>query len=126
MIGRHVPEAMGRVAFNDAGFDGVGGDVAEKTNGARGRSGTASDDGLSPQLFGLIETLSDHDVLEDLVDVGLGEILNPPGSQKQNNNIIIMWRSMRPVSMTIVDGFFARLAEARLRSDGSDLSFDTG
>lgn len=39
---------------------------------------------------------------------------------------IIMWRSMWPVTVTIDDGFFARSPEARLCSDGSDLSFDTG
>jgi hypothetical protein len=31
--------------------------------------------------------LSGHDVLEDLVNVGLGEILSPAGPQKRNNNV---------------------------------------
>jgi len=70
---------MRRVAFNDAGFDGVGKDAAEKTNGPRSRSSATSDDGLSAQLLGLDRNprLSGHDVLEDLVDVGLGEVLEP-------------------------------------------------
>src|SRR5882757_5254119 len=75
---------MSRVAFNDAGFDGVRENAAEETNGARSRSSAASDDGLSAQLLGLDRNprLSGHDVLEDLVDVGLGEILDSSRSQK--------------------------------------------
>src|SRR5260221_13135069 len=78
---------MGRVAFNDAGLDGVGEDPAEKTNGPRSRSSATSDDGLSAQLLGLDRNprLSGHDVLEDLVDVGLGEVLDPSRSQKWND-----------------------------------------
>ncbi len=77
---------MSRVAFNDAGFDGVGENAAEETNGARSRSSAASDDVLSAQLLGLDRNprLSGHDVLENLVDVGLGEILNSPGPDKRN------------------------------------------
>src|SRR5216684_3508647 len=61
--------------------------IAEKTHGACGRSSAASDDGLSAQLLGLDRNpcLSGHDVLEDLVDVGLGEILDPPGPYKRND-----------------------------------------
>jgi hypothetical protein len=56
--------------------------AAEQTNGTRGRSSAASDDGLSAQLLGLDRDpgLSGHDVLEDLVDVSLGEILDPLGA----------------------------------------------
>jgi hypothetical protein len=43
---------MGRVALDDSCFDGVGKDAAEETNGTRGRSSAASDDGLSAQLLG--------------------------------------------------------------------------
>jgi hypothetical protein len=73
---------MGWVALDDPCLDGVGKDAAEKTNGTRGCSSAASDDGFSAQLLGLDRDpgLSSHDVLEDLVDVGLGEILDPPGS----------------------------------------------
>src|SRR6266851_1614397 len=82
-----LANAMGRVALDDTGVDGVGKDVAEKTNRARGRSRTASDDRLSAQLLGLDRNLrlSGHDVLEDLVDVGLGEVLDPPGPYEWNN-----------------------------------------
>jgi hypothetical protein len=61
---------------------GVGKDAPEKTNGTRGCSSAASDDGLSAQLPGLDRHpgLSGHDVFEDLVDVGLVEILDSPGS----------------------------------------------
>jgi hypothetical protein len=54
---------------------------------ARGRSRTASDDRLSAQLLGLDRDLrlSGHDVLENLVDIGLGEILDPPGPYEWNN-----------------------------------------
>ena len=78
---------MGRVAFDNTRFDGIGKDAAEKTHGARGRSSAASDDGLSAQLLGLDRNprLSRHDVLEDFVDVGLGEVLNPPGPYERNN-----------------------------------------
>ena len=75
---------MSRVAFNDAGFDSVGENAAEETNGARSRSSAASDDGLSAQLLGLDRDprLSSHYVFEDLVDVGLGDVLDPSRSQK--------------------------------------------
>src|SRR6266851_8554156 len=71
-----LADAMGRIALDDAGFDGVSKDAAEKTNRACGRSRTASDDRLSAQLLGLDRDLrlSGHDVLEDPVDVGLGEV----------------------------------------------------
>jgi hypothetical protein len=61
-------------------------DAAEKTNRARGRSSAASDDGLAAQLLGLDRNprLSGHDVLEDLIDVGLGEILDPPSPDERN------------------------------------------
>ncbi len=70
---------MSRVAFNDAGLDGVGENTAEETNGARSRSSAASDDGLSAQLFCFYRNprLSGRDFFEDLVDVGFGEILDP-------------------------------------------------
>jgi hypothetical protein len=38
---------MSRVAFNDAGFDGVGENAAEETNGTRSRSSAASFRALS-------------------------------------------------------------------------------
>jgi len=41
---------MGRVAFDNTRFDGVGKDATKKTDGARGRSSAASDDGL-PRSF---------------------------------------------------------------------------
>src|SRR5216684_3010660 len=82
-----LADAMGRIALDDAGFDGVSKDAAEKTHGAGGRSYTAADDRFSTQLLGLDRNLglSGHDVLEDLVDVGFGEILNPPGPYERNN-----------------------------------------
>jgi len=43
---------MGRVALDNPRFDSVGKDAAEKTDGTRGRSSAASDDGLSAQLLG--------------------------------------------------------------------------
>ena len=82
-----LADAMCRVALDDSSLDGVGKNAAEKTNGTRGRSSAASDDGLSAQLLGLDRNprFSGHDVLKDLVDVGLGEILNPPGTYEWNN-----------------------------------------
>jgi hypothetical protein len=79
--------AESRVALDNPCFDGVGKDAAEKTDGTRGRSSTASDDGLSAQLLGLDRNprFSGHNVLENLVDVGLSEILNPPGTYEWNN-----------------------------------------
>jgi hypothetical protein len=44
---------MCRVALDDPCLDSVGKDAAKKTDGARRRSSTASDDGISPQLLGL-------------------------------------------------------------------------
>jgi hypothetical protein len=78
---------MCRVTLDDPCLDGVGKNAAEKSNGTRGRSGAASDDGLSAQLLGLDRNprLSGHDVLEDLIDVGLGEILDPPGPYERND-----------------------------------------
>ena len=77
---------MGWVALDDARFDGVGKDATKKTHGARGRSRTTPDNCLAAQLLGLDRNprLSGHDVLEDLVDVGLGEILNPPSAYERN------------------------------------------
>src|SRR6266851_2278296 len=48
-----LADAVGRVALDDPGFVGNGEAATEKTNCARGRSSTASDDRLSAQLFGL-------------------------------------------------------------------------
>ena len=77
---------MGRVAFDDARVDCVGEDTAEKAHGARGRSSAAANDGLSAQLLGLDRNprLSGHDVLQDLVDVGFGEFLDPPSPYERN------------------------------------------
>src|SRR6266481_4423024 len=79
-----LADAVCRVALDDPCLDGVGKNAAEKTNSTRGRSSPASDDGLSAELLGLDRNprLSGHDVLEDLVDVGLGEVLDPSRSQK--------------------------------------------
>src|SRR6266851_743034 len=41
---------MGRVALDDPCLDGVGKNATKKTDGARGRSSAASDDGLPPQI----------------------------------------------------------------------------
>jgi hypothetical protein len=41
-----LADAVGRVALDYASFDGIGKDAAEETNGPRGRSSAASDDGL--------------------------------------------------------------------------------
>ena len=73
---------MSWIGFDNTRFDGVGEDPAEKTNGAGGRSSAAANDGFSAQLLGLDQSprLSGHDVLEDFVDIGLGEILDPSGS----------------------------------------------
>src|SRR5438552_1269545 len=78
---------MGRIGFNNARFDGVGEDTAEKANGAGGRSSAAANDRLSAQLLGLDRNprLSGHDVFEDLVNVGLGEVLDPPCSYERND-----------------------------------------
>src|SRR5882762_8936293 len=40
-----LADAMGRVALDNPRFDSVGKDAAEKTDGTRGRSSAASDDG---------------------------------------------------------------------------------
>ena len=78
---------MCRVTLDDPCLDGVGKNAAEKTNGTRGRSSAASDDGLSAQLLGLDRNprFSGHDVLEDLVDVSLRQILDPPGPYEGND-----------------------------------------
>ena len=47
---------MGRFGFNDARFDGVGEDTAEKANGAGGRSSAAANDGLPRSFLVLTET----------------------------------------------------------------------
>ena len=66
---------MGRVALDDARFDGVGEDATKKTHGARGRSRTAPDDlhepGKEPSMQGQVSfrveprssaiLLTDHD-----------------------------------------------------------------
>jgi len=44
---------VGRIAFNDAGFDGVGENTAEETYGARRCSSATTDDGFSAELLGL-------------------------------------------------------------------------
>src|SRR5882724_1094889 len=82
-----LADAMCRIALDDPCLDGVGKNAAEKTNGTRGSSSAASDDGLSAQLLGLDRNsrFSGHDVLEDLVDVSLGEILDPPGPYEGND-----------------------------------------
>jgi hypothetical protein len=76
-----------RIGFNNARFDGVGEDTAKKTDGACSRSCSAADNSLSAQFLCLHRNprLSGHDVLEGLVDVGPGEILNPPGPNKWND-----------------------------------------
>jgi hypothetical protein len=91
---------MGRVAFNDAGLDGVGENAAEETNGARSRSSAASDDGLSAQILGLDRNsgLSSHYVFEDLVDVGLGEVLDPGGLT------VTFYNGTKPPCPCVVDG----------------------
>jgi hypothetical protein len=75
-----LADAMGGVAFDDASVDGIGKDATKKTHGARGRSRTAPDDRRCAQLLCLDRNprLSRHDILEDLVEVGLGEVLDPP------------------------------------------------
>ena len=69
-----LPQTMGRIGGDDAGFDRVGENAAEEPDGSRRCSGAASDDGLAAQLLRLDRDsrLAGHDVLEDLVDVGLG------------------------------------------------------
>jgi hypothetical protein len=47
---------MGRVAFNDARFDGVSKNAAEKTNGAYGRSRAASTMAFPRSVLVLTET----------------------------------------------------------------------
>jgi hypothetical protein len=78
---------MCRVALDNPCLDGVGKNAAEKTNRTRGRSGATSDGGLSAQLLGLDRNprFSGHDVLEDLVDVSLRQILDPPGPYEGND-----------------------------------------
>src|SRR5882757_2417736 len=86
-----LADAMGRVAFDNTRFDGVGKDATKKTDGTRGCSSAASDDGLPPQLLGLDRNprFSGHDVLENLVDVGLGEILNPVRIRLDNSQPLL-------------------------------------
>src|SRR5260370_3769865 len=81
-----VANAMGGIALDDARLDGIGKDATKKSHGASGRSRTAPDDCFAAQLLGLDRNprLSGHDVLEDLVDIGLGEILNSPGPYERN------------------------------------------
>ena len=78
---------MGWIALNDARFDGIGKDATKKSHGARGRSRAAPDDCFAAQLFGLDRNprFSGHDVLEDLVDVSLRQILDPPGPYEGND-----------------------------------------
>src|SRR5258705_7508884 len=82
-----LADAMGWVALDDPCLDGVGKDAAEKTNGTRGRSSATSDDSLSAQLLSLDRNprFPGHDVLEDLVDVSLRQILDPPAPYEGNN-----------------------------------------
>src|SRR6266852_5404791 len=82
-----LADAMGRVALDNPCFVGVGKDATKKTHGACGRSCTPLDDCFAAQLFGLDRNprLSGHNVLEDLVDIGLGEILDPPCPYERNN-----------------------------------------
>src|SRR6266436_8611672 len=82
-----LADAMCRVALDDPCFDGIGKNAAEKTNGTRGSSSAASDDGLSAQLLGLDRNprFSGHDVLENLVDVSLRQVLDPPGPYEGND-----------------------------------------
>src|ERR1700675_2153622 len=96
---------MSRVAFNDAGLDGVGENAAEETNGARSRSSAASDDGLSAQLFGLDRNprLSTIMSLRPLLMSILLRSLTRRGPKSG-----MMRRSIRPVSVVIVEGFFGR------------------
>src|ERR1700738_12589 len=76
-----LADAMCRVTLDDPCLDGVGKNAPEKTNGTRGRSGAATDNGFSAELFGLDRNprLSGHDVLQHLVDVRLCEVFNAPG-----------------------------------------------
>ena len=69
-----LPQAVGRIGGDDASFDRIGEDAAEEPDGSRGRSGAAADDRLAAQLLRLDgnSRLAGHDVLQDLVDVGLG------------------------------------------------------
>ena len=78
---------MGRIALNDARFDSIGKDATKKSHGARGRSRTAPDDCFAAQLLSLDRNprFSGHDVLEDLVDVSLRQILDPPGPYEGND-----------------------------------------
>src|SRR5258707_4381972 len=77
---------MGWIALDDARFDGIGKDATKKSHGARGRSRTAPDDCFAAQLLGLDRNprLSGHDVLEDLADVGLCQVFDPPGPYERN------------------------------------------
>src|SRR5712664_3668302 len=77
-----LADAMWRIARDDRRLDGVGKNAAEETNSTRGRSSAASDDGLSAQLLGFDRNprFPGHDVLEDLVDISLRHIFNPPGA----------------------------------------------
>ena len=98
-------QAMCRIAFDDAGVDCIGKDASQQADRSCSRSGAAAHDGLAAQLPGLhgYARFPSHDVFQDLVDVGLGEIFDPARADQRDDV-----PSMRPVSVPIVVGFFGR------------------
>lgn len=73
-----LPQAMGRIDRYDTGLDGVGENAAKEPDRTCRRSSAATDDGLATQLLRLDRhsRLAGHNVLQDLVDVGLGQVLH--------------------------------------------------
>lgn len=71
---------MGWVAFNDARLDGVGEDAPRRPT-VRVAVPAPPRTMASPSSFLVLQKprLAGHDVFKGFIDVGLGEILDPPG-----------------------------------------------
>jgi hypothetical protein len=78
---------MGGIVFNDASLDGVGEDAAEEPDRSGRGSRATSDDRLAAQFACLDGSprLSSHDVFEDFVNVGFGEILHPSCADERDD-----------------------------------------
>src|SRR5690606_9823615 len=72
-------QTMRGIVFDDAGLDGVCEDAAKQPDSPGRGPGATPYDRFATQLSGLDRgaRLPRHDVLENLVDVGLREILDP-------------------------------------------------
>src|SRR5579863_7520375 len=73
------------VCLDDAGLLSMGKDASEQTDGPRGGADASPHNGFAAQLLSLDTDarLTGHDVLQDLVDVGLDEILHAPRTDER-------------------------------------------